>query len=148
MKWKWKRKRSKQKYDLKSRFSKDEPAEYRGFSGHWNYSVWFYNVLLFSQSCLTLWPHGLQHARLPSPSVSRGSCSILCPLSQWWHSTISASVVPFFCPQSFPASPSFPMSWLYTSGGQSVDIYLYNSINAETYLYLSKLMKCATPREY
>ena len=55
MKWKWKSKSSKQKYDLKPRFSKDELAECRGFSGHWNYSVWFYNVIVVrSVSCVWL----------------------------------------------------------------------------------------------
>ena len=49
------------------------------------------------------------------------SCSNSCPLSQWCHPTISSSVATFSsCPQSFPASGSFPMSWLFTSGGQSI----------------------------
>ena len=53
----------------------------------------------------SLWPHGLQHARLPCPSLSPGVCSSSCPLSQWWHPTILSSVVPFSsCPQSLPAS--------------------------------------------
>ena len=48
-------------------------------------------------------------------------CSNPCPLSPWCHPTISCSVTPFFpCPQSFPASGSFPMSWLFASGGQSI----------------------------
>ena len=71
--------------------------------------------------CPTLQPHGLQHARLPCPSPSPGACSNSCPLSQWCHPTISSSVVPFSsCLQSFPASGSFPMSWLFASGGQSI----------------------------
>ena len=66
-------------------------------------------------------PHGLQHARLPCPSLSPRVCSNSCPLSQWCHPTISSSVVPFSsCPQSFPASGSFPMSQLFPSGGQSI----------------------------
>ena len=57
--------------------------------------------------------------RLPSPLPSPRICSNLCPLSQWWHPTISSSVVPFSsCPQSFPASGSFPMSRLFASGSQ------------------------------
>ena len=69
----------------------------------------------------SLWPHGLQHSRLPCPSLSSGVCSNSCPLSQWCHPTISSSVAPFFfCPQAFPASVSFPMSWLFISGGQSI----------------------------
>ena len=68
-----------------------------------------------------LWPHGLQHARLPCPSLSPGVCSNSCPLSRWCHPTISSSIVPFSsCPQSFPASGSFPMSWLFASGSQSI----------------------------
>ena len=69
----------------------------------------------------SLWPHGLQHARLPCPSLSHRVCSNSCPLSQWYHSTISSSVDPFSsCLQFFPASGSFPMSRLFTSGGQSI----------------------------
>ena len=64
--------------------------------------------------------HGLQHARLPWPSLSPGVCANLTPLSWWCHPTISPSVVPFSCLQSFPASGSFPMSWPFTSGHQSI----------------------------
>ena len=74
-----------------------------------------------AKSCLTLWLHGLQHARLPCPSVSTGVCSNSCPSSWWRYPTISSSVIPFsFCPQSFPASGSFPMSQLFTSSDQSI----------------------------
>ena len=69
----------------------------------------------------SLRPHWPQHARLLCPSLSLRVYSNSCPLSQWYHPTISSSVVPFFsCPQSFPASGSFPMSQLFTSGGQSI----------------------------
>ena len=69
----------------------------------------------------SLWSHGLQYTRIPCPSLSSGVCSNSCPLSQWCYSTISSSVTPFSsCPQSFPASESFPMSWLITSGGQII----------------------------
>jgi len=69
----------------------------------------------------SLWPHGLQHTRLPCSSLSPGVCSNSCPLSQWHHPNISSSVAPFsFCPQSFPASRSFPKSQLFTSGGPSI----------------------------
>ena len=75
------------------------------------------------QSCPTLQPHGLQHARLPCTSLYAGACSNSCPLSQWRHPTISSSVVPFSsCPQSFPASESFPMSQLFTSDDQSIGV--------------------------
>ena len=74
-----------------------------------------------AQSCLTPQPHGLQHTRLPCPSPSPGACSNSCPLSQWCHPTISSSVVAFSsCLHSFPASGSFLVSWLFTSGGQSI----------------------------
>ena len=68
----------------------------------------------------SLRPHGLQHARLPCPSPSPGACSNSCPLSWWCHPTILSSVVPFSsCLLSFPAS--FPVSWLFASGGQSIE---------------------------
>ena len=68
----------------------------------------------------SLWPHGLQHARLPCPSPT-WACSDSCPLNRWCHSTISSSVVPFSSRlQCFPASGSFLMSQLFTSGGQSI----------------------------
>ena len=63
----------------------------------------------------------LQHARLSRPSLSLRVCSNSCPLNQRCHPTISSSVIPFFfCPQSFPASGSFPVSWFLTSGGQGI----------------------------
>ena len=69
----------------------------------------------------SLWPHGLQHTRLPCPSPSPRVHENSCPLSQWCHPTISSSVVPFSSDlQSFPASGSFPLSWLFASGGQSI----------------------------
>ena len=68
----------------------------------------------------SLWPHELQHARLPCPSPTPGACSNSCPLSWWGYPTISFSVVSSSCLQSFPASGSFPMSQLFTSGGQSI----------------------------
>ena len=77
----------------------------------------------FSHSVVTdsLWPHGLQHARLPCPSPTPRVHPNICPLSWWCHPTISSSVIPFStCLQSFPASGSFPMSQLFASGGQSV----------------------------
>ena len=80
-------------------------------------------LLLFSHSVMSnsLRPHGLQQAGLPCPSPSPGVCSNSCPLSQWYHPTISSSVILFSsCTQSFPASRSFPMNQLYASGGQSI----------------------------
>ena len=76
-----------------------------------------------TQSCLTLWPRGLQHPRPPCPSIAPGVCSNSCSTSQRCHSTISSSVVPFSSyPQSFPASGSFPMSQFFESGGQSFGV--------------------------
>ena len=68
----------------------------------------------------SLQPHRLQHARLPCPSPSPKAYSNSCPLSWWCHPTISSSVVPFSCLQSFPAAGSFLMSQLFASGGQSI----------------------------
>ena len=69
----------------------------------------------------SLQPHGLQHTRLPCPSLSPRVCSNSCPLSQWWHPTISSSVSPFSsCLQSFPASQFLPKNQLFTSGGQNI----------------------------
>ena len=69
----------------------------------------------------SLWPHRLQHARLPCPSPPLRLCSHSCPMSQWCHPTISSSIVPFSSwLQSFPASGSFLMSWLFISDGQSI----------------------------
>ena len=83
-------------------------------------SVQFSSV---TQSCLTLWPHGLQHARLPYLSPTPRTYSNSCPLSRWCHPTISSSVVPFSSHlQSFPASGSFQTSQLFTSGGQSIGV--------------------------
>ena len=62
----------------------------------------------------SLWPHGLQHASLPCSSLSPRVCSNSYPLSQWYHPTISSSVIPFSsCSQSFPASGSFPVNRLF-----------------------------------
>ena len=66
--------------------------------------------------------YGLQHPRLSCLSPSPGACSNSCPLNWWCHPTISFSVVPFSSGlQSFPASGSFLMSWLFISGGQSIE---------------------------
>ena len=76
-----------------------------------------------AQLCATLWPHGLQHARLPCSSPTPGVCSNPCPLSRWCHPTISSSVVPFSSRlQSFPASGSFQMRQFFASGGLSIRV--------------------------
>ena len=70
----------------------------------------------------SLWPHGLQHARLPCPSPTPGADSNSCPLRRWCHPTISFSVVLFSCLQFFPASWSFQMSQFFASGAQSTGV--------------------------
>ena len=71
----------------------------------------------------SLWPHESQHTRPPCPSPTPGVYSNSCPSSQWCHPAISSSVVPFSsCPQSLPASKSFPMSRLFAWGGQSIGV--------------------------
>ena len=73
----------------------------------------------------SLWPHGLQHARLSCPSLSPRASLNSCVLSRWCHPTISPSVVSFSsCLQSFPASGTFPMNQLFTSGGESVWVWI------------------------
>ena len=83
-----------------------------------------YCSLLFSHyvmsNSVAPWNSACQASLL---SLSPWVCSNSCPLSRWNHPTISSSVIPFSsCPQSFPASGSFPMSWLFTSGGQSIGV--------------------------
>ena len=71
----------------------------------------------------SLRPYRLQHTRVPCSSPNPGACSNSCPSSQWCHPTISSSVIPFSsCPQSFPASGSFPMSQFFTSSGQRIGV--------------------------
>ena len=79
----------------------------------------------FSRSVVSdsLWPHESQYTRSPCPSPTYGVCLDSCPSSQWCHPAISSSVVPFSsCPQSLPASESFPMSQHFTWGGQSTGV--------------------------
>ena len=74
-------------------------------------------------------PHEPQHARPPYPSPTPGTYPNSCSLSRWCHPTISSSIVPFSsCPQSFPASGSFQMSQLFTSGGQSIGVSASTSV--------------------
>ena len=83
------------------------------------------NSVQFRRSVVSdsLWPHESQHTRPPRPSPTPGVHSNSCPSSQWCHPAISSSVVPFSsCPQSLPASESFPMSQLFAWGGQSTGV--------------------------
>ena len=68
----------------------------------------------------SLWPHGLQHTRLPCPSLSPRVCSKSCPLSQWCRPTISASIAPSPSALSLPSIRVFSSDWLFSSGGQSI----------------------------
>ena len=90
-----------------------------------------FSSVQFSHSVTSnsLWPHEPQHARLPCPSPTPGVYPNPCPLSRSCHPPISFSFVPFSsCPQSFPASGSFPMSQLFTSGGQSTGVLASTSV--------------------
>ena len=88
-------------------------------------TIWYERCYQFSLSVLsdTLWSHGLQHSRLPCPPPTPRAWLNSCPLSRWCQPTISSSVIPFSsCPQSLPASESFPMSQLFTWGSQSIGV--------------------------
>ena len=85
----------------------------------------------FSRSVVSdsLRPHESQHTRPPCPSTTPGVHSNLCPLSWWCHPAISSSVITFSsCPQSLPASGSFPMSQLFAWGGQSIGVSALSSV--------------------
>ena len=105
--------------------------------------TWLLNeVVLFvvvaqSLSSVSLWPHGLQHTRLPCPSISPRVCLNSCPLSQWCHPTISSSVIPYsFHLQSFPASGSFSMSQFFASGGHSYWSFNFSISPSNEYSWL------------
>ena len=97
----------------------------RTVEGGPGYSNWIYKTLQFSCSVMSdsLQPHGLQHTRPPCPSPTPRVYPNSRPSSQWCHPTISSSVIPFSsCPQSLPATGSFPMSQRFTRGGQSTGV--------------------------
>ena len=84
-----------------------------------------FSSVQFSRSVVSdsLWPHGPRHARPPCPSPTPRLYSNSCPLSRWCHPTISSSVIPFSsCPQSFPASGSFPVSQFFASDGRTIGV--------------------------
>ena len=102
-----------------------------------NYTIWW--VLVGSQSfkiiccwapklCLTICHHMDCRTSGSSVLLSLGVCSNSCPLSSWCHATISCSAT-FFCLQPFPGSGSFPMSWLFTLGGQILELQLNSFFN-------------------
>ena len=84
----------------------------------------------FSRSVMSnsLRPLGLQHARPPCPSPTPRVYSNSCTLSHWCHPAISSSVIPFSCPQSFPASGSFQMSQFFTLCGQNIEVSASTSV--------------------
>ena len=88
----------------------------------WKAKIMQISSVQFSHSVVSdsLWPHEPPHARPPCPSPTPGVHPCPHPLSWWCNPTISFSVVPFSCPQSFPASESFQMSQFFASGGQSI----------------------------
>ena len=88
------------------------------------------NLVQFSHLVVSdsSWPHGSRHSRPPCPSPTPGVHPNSCLLIQWYHSTISSSVVPFSCLQSFPESGSFPVSQLFASGGQSIGVSALASV--------------------
>ena len=101
-----------------------------------NNIIWYLSLIYFSSVQLShsvmsnsLQPHELQHARPPCPSPTPRVHPNPCLLSRWCHPTISSSVIPFSsCPQSFPASGSFPISQLFPSGGQSTGVSASTSV--------------------
>ena len=92
---------------------------------------YLHSSVQFSHSVVSksLWLDEPQHSRPPCPSPTPGVYPNSCPLSWWCHPAISSSVIPFSsCPQSFPASGSFPMSQLFASGGQSIGVSASTSV--------------------
>ena len=98
----------------------------------YNKKVKKFSILVqFSRSVVSnsLWPHELQYARPPCPSPTPGVHPNSCPQSRWCHPAISSSVASSSsCPQSRPASGSFPMSQLFTWGGQSTGLSALASV--------------------
>ena len=93
--------------------------------------LYIHGSVQFSRSVVSnsLWPHELQHARPPCLSPTPRVHSNSCPSSRWCHPAISSSVIPFSsCPQSLPASESFPMSQLFAWGGPSTGVSALASV--------------------
>ena len=90
-----------------------------------------FSSVQFNRSVVSnsLWPHESQHARPPCPSPTPGVCPNPCPSSRWCHPAISSSAVTFSsCPQTFPASGSFPVSQLFAWGDQSIGVSASTSV--------------------
>ena len=122
--------------------SMSESVQYAGLS---------VQISSVAQLCLTLQPHGLQHVRVPCPSLTSWTCSNSCPSSQWCHPTISSSVVPFSSHlESLPASRSLPMSQFFASGGQSIGVSASASVpqmNFQDWFLLHWLIWSCSPRD-
>ena len=100
-----------------------EVAKSRTWLSDFHFHIHTLYSVQFSHSVVSdsLQPHGLQHTRPPRSSPTPGVYPNSCPFSWWWRPTIPSFVLPFSsCPQSFPASGSFPISWLFPLGGQSI----------------------------
>ena len=98
---------------------------------HFEIMLIHFSSVQFSHSVVSdsMRPHESQHARPPCPSLSPGVHLDSCPSCPWCHPAISSSVNPFsFCPQSLPASESFPMSQLFSWGGQSIGVSASTSV--------------------
>ena len=114
---------------------------------------WFIISVQFSCSVMSdsLRPHELQHTRPPHLSPTPGVYPNPCPSSWWCHPTISTSVIPFSsCPQSFPASGSFPVSQLFTWGGQSIGVSASASVlpmNIQDWFSLGWTESLCSPRD-
>ena len=107
-------------------FHLKKPSSYSSLEEILEFSLsHFMSSVQFSCSvmCDCFRPHESQHTRPPCPSPTPGVYRNTCPLSQWCHPAISSTVIPFSsCPQSLPASGSFPMSQLFAWGGQSIGV--------------------------
>ena len=111
-------------------WSLEEESGVGSLSERW---LWWWCGVSVQFSCSvvsdSLWPHGLQHARLLCPSPTPRVYSNSCPLNQWCHPTILSTVVHYSSHlQSFPESGSFPMSQFFTSGGQSIGVSALASV--------------------
>ena len=112
-----------------------------------SHSVQFSSVQ-FSRSVVSdsFRPHELQHTRPPCPSPAPGVHPNSCSLSRWFHPAISSSVVPFSsCPQSLPASESFPMSQFFAWGGPSIRVSALASLPASESFPMSQFFAWGGP---
>ena len=116
---------------LNMRISLNLVLNLHSFSTFYSQTTQTNSSVKFSRSVVSnsLQPHEPQRARPPCPSPTPGVYPNSCSLSQWYHPTISSSVVPFSsCPQSFPASGFFQVSQLFASGGQSIGVSASTSV--------------------